>query len=339
MSKDSSISIVATGLLLISFITIAEVESIGVSYGRDGNNLPPANEVIGLYTTYGIDGIRLYDTNHDILQALRGTNIAVIIDVPEPDVTVIANSDLAAAGWVRDNILPFSHDVNFRYIAVGNELILGSHTNDILPAMNKLQDALQQVGLDGTIKVSTSVSMGVFGKSWLPSESFFSPAIFSTLQSIVGFLAKHGSPLLFNVYPYSSLIESNGNITLDFALFTAGGIVFSDNGLDYQNLFDAMVDALFSSLEKVEGGSTVNVVVSETGWPSDSGGVATRQNAQTFISNLIDHVKKGTPKKPGKIETYIFDLFDENLKQPQGIENHYGLFTPTKEPKYSLKFN
>ncbi|XP_020572536.1 glucan endo-1,3-beta-glucosidase-like [Phalaenopsis equestris] len=339
MANNSFISVVTIGLLLISFINISEVESIGVSYGRVGNNLPPANEVIGLYQNFGINGIRLYDTNHDVLQALRGTNIAVIIDVLEPDVTAIAKSDLAAAEWVRDNILPYYQDVNFRYIAVGNELIPGSHPYDISPAMNKLQAALQQVGLDGKIKISTSVSTGVLGNSWPPSKSFFSPSITSNLQPIVSFLSQHGSPLLVNVYPYFSVIESKGKITLDYALFTASDTVFSDNGLDYQNLFDAIVDALYTSLENMEGGRSVNLVVSETGWPSDGGGVATWQNAQTYISHLIDHVKQGTPKKPGEIETYIFSLFDENLKNPPGTENHYGLFTPTKQPKYSLKIN
>ncbi|XP_020691009.1 glucan endo-1,3-beta-glucosidase-like, partial [Dendrobium catenatum] len=225
----------------------------------------------------------------------------------------------------------------FRYIAVGNERIPGAHPEIVLPAMKNIQNALQAAELQGRIKVSTSVSTGVFGTSYPPSAGVFSSDVHDTLQPIVSFLASNGAPLLANVYPYFSYL-GNPNINLNYALFTSPGTVVTDGPLQYQNLFDAMVDAFFSALEKM-GGGNVKLVVSETGWPSDGGGVATQQNAQTYLSNLINHVNQGTPKKPGvNIETYIFAIFDENMKQPGGTENHYGLFNANKSPKYSLHF-
>ncbi|PKU71648.1 glucan endo-1,3-beta-glucosidase-like [Dendrobium catenatum] len=333
MSISTFFSIVAVGFLL-NFI---DVESVGVCYGRRGNNLPPPNEVVDHYKSNGIGGIRLYDTNHDILQELRGSNIPVILDVVDSDLSAIAANPSAATGWVQNNIQAFAQDVNFRYIAVGNELIPGANPEIVLPAMNNIQNALQAAGLQGRIKVSTSVSTGVFGTSYPPSAGVFSSDVHDTLQPIVSFLASNGAPLLANVYPYFSYL-GNPNINLNYALFTSPGTVVTDGPLQYQNLFDAMVDAFFSALEKM-GGGNVNLVVSETGWPSDGGGVATQQNAQTYLSNLINHVNQGTPKKPGvNIETYIFAIFDENMKQPGGTENHYGLFNANKSPKYSLHF-
>ncbi|XP_020585878.1 glucan endo-1,3-beta-glucosidase-like [Phalaenopsis equestris] len=332
-ANNSFISTVATGLLL-SFL-IADVESIGVCYGRVGNNLPPPNEVIDLYKSNNIGGIRLYDYNPDVFQALRGTNIVVTVDIPNP--SAFSSDPSVAYSWVQNYIQAFP-DVNFRYIAVGNELIPGPLAQTILPAMQNLHNALQSAGLHDRIKVSTSISTDVFGNSYPPSAGVFSSDALATLQPIISFLAANGAPLLVNVYPYFSHIGDPNHVSLDYALFNSPNTVVYDGQLQYWNLFDAIIDALYSALEKVGGGG-VTIVVSESGWPSEGGHSATQQNAQTYISKLIQHVGQGTPKRPGNyIETYLFAMFDEDLKQPQGTENHYGLFNPGKEPKYSLSF-
>ncbi|GKV53471.1 hypothetical protein SLEP1_g59993 [Rubroshorea leprosula] len=59
-------------------------------------------------------------------------------------------------------------------------------------------------------------------------------------------------------------------ISLDYALFTATGTVVFEDQLQYLNLFDALVYAVCSALKK-SGGGSVEIVVSETGWPSDGG--------------------------------------------------------------------
>ena len=55
-------------------------------------------------------------------------------------------------------------------------------------------------------------------------------------------------------------------IDLNYALFTSPRAVVRDGDLEYQNLCDASMDALYSALEKVSG-ANVGVVVSESGWP------------------------------------------------------------------------
>lgn len=151
--------------------------------------------------------------------------------------------------------------------------------------------------------------------------------------------------MLVNVYTYFAYTSDKQSISLNYALFTSNGTVVTDpnTGKKYQNLFDAIVDSVYAALGKV-GAPNTDIVVSETGWPSDGGDAATVDNARAYYRNMINHVKNnnGTPLKPGKeIEAYLFAMFDENMKSGAKTEHHFGLFNPTtKHPKYgNLNFS
>ncbi|GFP81476.1 glucan endo-1 3-beta-glucosidase basic isoform [Phtheirospermum japonicum] len=233
--------------------------------------------------------------------------------------------------------------VNFRIIAVGNEISplesgIANIAAFVVPAVQNIHNAILETRLRTKVKVSTALSLGILGQSYPPSTGVFQSEIQSSfVDPIVKFLVSTNGPFLVNVYPYFAYISNAKDIGLDYALFTSNSSVVRDGLYSYQNLFDAMVDATHAALEKA-GGQNLKVVVSETGWPSDGGAATSVDNARTYNSNLVRRVRKGTPRKPGKaIETYIYDLIDENQKSPE-IEKHWGLFLANKQPKYPLSF-
>ncbi|KAF3452501.1 hypothetical protein FNV43_RR02934 [Rhamnella rubrinervis] len=340
MALVCSLAAVVTALVFIVLHlkpTTTAAQSIGVCYGQVANDLPPESDVINLYNTNGITRMRIYNPNHSVLEALRGTNIELVVGVANEDIQSIANS---ATDWVQTNILAFVPDVKFRYIAVGNEIKPQDPAAQfVVPAMQNINAALVAANLQAQIKVSTAIDLSLLGSSYPPSAGSFSDTAAPYINPIVGFLANTGAPLLVNVYPYFSYLGDPANIKLSYALFTEPGVVVTDGPFGYQNLFDAILDAVYYAVEKA-GGPNVEVVVSESGWPSEGGDAATVDNAATYLRNLIGKVKSGTPRKTGKaIETYLFAMFDENLKGPAETERHFGLFSPSKQPKYQITFN
>ncbi|XP_059653170.1 glucan endo-1,3-beta-glucosidase-like [Cornus florida] len=322
-------------VLLLPTTDKAGAQFTGVCNG--GNNFLSAREIVDLYKSYGIGRMRIYEPNQATLQALRGSNIELILGVPNSDLQVLAFDASAATQWVQRNVRAYSPNVKFRYISVGNEVDPNAGTGQfvefVLPAMQNIHNAIVAAGLQDQIKISTVTYMGLLGNSYPPSQGAFRDNARWFMEPIISFLVNNSAPLLANIYPYFSYIANPQNIPLPYALFTAEKVFVRDGSLEYRNFFDALLDSMYSAVEKV-GGRSLEIVVSETGWPSEGGTAATVGNASTYHRNLMNHVKGGTPKRPERaIQTYLFTMFDEY----QNAE-YFGLFSPYKQPKYQISF-
>ncbi|KAM3336170.1 hypothetical protein ACQJBY_030255 [Aegilops geniculata] len=309
----------------------------GVCYGMVGDNLPSRSDVVQLYKSRNIHAMRIYNPDREALAALRGSGIFLILDVGGLDeVQRLARDPSYAASWVRSNVQAYYPDVLIRYIAVGNEVPAGD-TGVILPAMQNVHNALASASLSSSIKVSTAVRFDVITNSFPPSSGVFMDP--SGFVPIARFLDRTGAPFLANVYPYFAYKDDRGqNIRLNYATLQPGTTVRDNgNGLNYTSLFDAMVDSIYAALEKA-GTPNVRVVVSESGWPSAGGFGASVANARNYNQGLIDHIRNGTPKRSGAIETYIFAMFNENKKPGDEVERNFGLFFPNKQPVYPTTF-
>lgn len=323
------------------------MQGIGVNYGTVANNLPPPAKVAKfLSQSTTINRVRLFDANPEILQAFANTGIEITITVPNDQIPNISTNLTFAQQWVKTNVQPFLPATNIIRILVGNEVLSTANKlliTNLVPAMLTLHTALVAASLDTHIKVSTPHALGILSNSNPPSSARFRQGYDThVLKPMLSFLKITNSPFVVNPYPFFG--SSPG--TLDYALFRAnpnsGVFVFDDDTrLQYTNMLDAQLDAVYSAM-KVLGFEDVDIVIGETGWPSAGDpaqvGVDPR-SASEYNGNLIRHVTSvlGTPLMPNRtFETYIFALFDENLKPGPICERNFGLFWPNMTPVYDI---
>ncbi|KAJ9704808.1 hypothetical protein PVL29_003043 [Vitis rotundifolia] len=217
--------------------------------------------------------------------------------------------------------------------------------SQLLPAMQNVQNVLNAASLGGKIKVSTVHSMAVLTQSDPPSSGAFDPATSDTMRGLLEFQRNTGSPFAINPYPFFAYQSDPRPETLAYCLFQPNsGRVDSGNNIKYMNMFDAQVDAVRSALNAM-GFKEVEIVVAETGWPysGDANEVGPSiENAKAYNGNLIAHLRSmvGTPLMPGKsVDTYIFALYDENLKPGPGSERAFGLFKPDLSMTYDVSLS
>ncbi|KAL2941959.1 Glucan endo-1 3-beta-glucosidase [Bienertia sinuspersici] len=371
VATTSSFVAIAT-IFLLSHLYRIDAQ-IGVAYGREGDNLPSPQEVVNLYKSNGIGAMRIYFPDQETLKALQGSGIKLTLGVGMDEIQSLRSQSVADQ-WVQTNVVPYISSVEIKYIVVGNEIKPSDpHASSIVPTMQNILNALNRNNLGDRIKISTSIGTELVINAYPPSNGQFSDVAYMT--PIIKFLNDNGSPLMANIYPYFAHKFGPNDISLEYALFTMPyekAVTDFNNGLKYQNVFDALADATYAAIDKVVRASAlktsivaenmlgasnggISLMTSESGWSSrrrgfgvtrhnvrrlQGGGGATVENAKTYYTNLIEHVKKGTPLRPGKpIETFLFVMFDEDKKNGDSDEQNFGLFTPNMQPKYgSLNF-
>ncbi|XP_031495562.1 glucan endo-1,3-beta-glucosidase 7 [Nymphaea colorata] len=335
-------------LLVLRIFYCADGQSyIGVNYGEVADNLPPPATVAKLLQSTSIGKVRMYGADPEVIKALAHTGIGIFIGTSNGDIFSMSGDPSAAKQWVAANILPYYPASDIVLVSVGNEVLSygdGNMVSHLVPAMQNLHAALLEVSLADKIKVTTVHSMAVLQQSDPPSTGAFRPtyAGVDVMKQLVAFLQQTGSPLAINPYPYFAYGSDPRPETLAFCLFQQNQGRFDPNTkITYYNMFDAQVDAVHSALASL-GFKDVDIVVAETGWPYQGGATEVGpsvENAKAYNGGLVAHLRSmsGTPLRPGKpVDTYIFALFDEDLKGGATSERYFGLYKPDLTMTYDV---
>ncbi|OAY29279.1 glucan endo-1,3-beta-glucosidase 3 isoform X1 [Manihot esculenta] len=334
-------------LLVVYAVSADEDAFIGVNVGTALSDMPSPTQVVALLKAQNIRHVRLYDADQAMLLALANTGIRVSVSVPNEQLLGIGQSNATAANWVARNVIVHVPATNITAIAVGSEVLttIPNAAPVLVSALKFIHSALVASNLDGQIKVSTPHSSSIILDSFPPSQAFFNRTWDPVMVSLLKFLQSTGSYLMLNVYPYYDYMQSNGVIPLDYALFRPlppnKEAVDANTLLHYTNVFDAVVDAAYFAMSYLNF-TNIPIVVTESGWPSEGDSnepYATIDNANTYNSNLIRHVlnNSGTPKHPGiAVSTYIYELYNEDLRTGPVSEKKWGLFDANGVPVYVL---
>ncbi|KAL2521785.1 Glucan endo-1 [Forsythia ovata] len=339
-------------LLLLWVLTVSAVSAdedafVGVNIGTELSDMPHPTQVVALLKAQQIRHVRLYNADRGMLLALSNTGIKVAVSIPNEQLLGIGQSNSTAANWVSQNVVAHYPATNITTICVGSEVLtaLPNAARVLVNALKFIHSALVASNLDRQIKVSTPLASSIILDSFPPSQAFFNHSWNPVLIPMLNFLQSTDSYFMLNVYPYFDYMQSNGVIPLDYTLLkplpSNKEAVDANTLLHYSNVFDAMVDAAYFAMAYLNF-TNIPVMVTETGWPSKGDSYepdATLDNANTYNSNLIRHVlnKTGTPKHPGvSVSTYIYELYNEDMKPGPVSEKNWGLFDANGVPVYIL---
>ncbi|XP_028782939.1 glucan endo-1,3-beta-glucosidase 1-like [Neltuma alba] len=337
-------------LLLVAISSGARQDNVpfvGFNIGTDVSNLLSPSDLVAFLQLQKITHVRLYDADPDTLKALARTNIRVVVGVPNNQLLAIGSSNTTAISWIKRNIVAYYPATLVTGISVGDEVLttIPSSAPILLPAIQSLYDALVASNLHNQITISTPHAASIILDPFPPSQAFFNQSLVSVILPLLQFLSKTGSPLMMNLYPYYVFMQNRKVVPLDNSLFKpltpSKEMVDPNTLLHYTNVLDAMIDAAYFSMKNLNVTDVV-VLVTETGWPSKGDSkepYATKDNADTYNSNLIKHVydRSGTPLHPETTSSvYIYELFNEDLRSPPLSEANWGLFYGNTTPAYLL---
>ncbi|PKA52586.1 Glucan endo-1,3-beta-glucosidase 1 [Apostasia shenzhenica] len=319
---------------------------VGLVIGEDVSGFLPPADLARFLVSQRINRIRLYNPDASLLAALNGTGVSVLLGVPNSLLLAFASSPASASTWISRLVLPFHPAVTISGLAVGDDFSPSVSLSLLLPALQSLSSAISSVR--PPIPISTPLPFSLIIDPFPPSQAFFNQTLTPNFfLPLLNFLSSTNSPLMLNVYPYYSFMRSRGVIPLDSALFKplppSKEEVDPNTLLHYTNLYDAMIDAARFALRNLNF-SHIPILVTETGWPSAGDArtepFATKDNADTYNSNLIKHVlidRAGTPLVPEETPSaYIYELFDEDRRPGPESERHWGLFHGNGTPVYLL---
>jgi len=222
-----------------------------------------------------------------------------------------------------------------KVIAVGNEAMVNWATsyyvtpNIILKWVNHLQKLKKENKLPKDLWITSSDNFA----SWGGGEASYHVEDLKKLYEAVDYVSIHTYPMHDTHYnPVFWGINANENNLSDIEKIDAT----MKRALQYAKNQYKSVDNYMKSL-----GINKPIHIGETGWASYSDGfygtAGSKACDEYKAAKYYELMREWTTKE--KITCFYFEAFDENWKDknnPQGSENHFGLFTIDGKAKYAL---
>lgn len=103
-------------LVVMAYMATLANSSVGVNWGTMATHQLSAQSVVDMLKDNGFDKVKLFDADETILEALSGTDIQVMLAVPNYMLEEMSLDSGAAASWVDANLTAYAYPggVNIR---------------------------------------------------------------------------------------------------------------------------------------------------------------------------------------------------------------------------------
>jgi tRNA (guanine37-N1)-methyltransferase len=82
---------------------------VGVNWGTMATHQLPPDNVVQMLKENGFDKLKLFDADEKIMAALIGTDIEVMLAIPNYMLHEISQDPAAATAWVDENVTSWSY--------------------------------------------------------------------------------------------------------------------------------------------------------------------------------------------------------------------------------------
>lgn len=105
------------GFLVTVVLSVGLAHGIGVNWGTIASHPLQPSIVVQMLRDNGINKVKLFDANAQNVGALAGTNIEVMLGIPNDQLAVMADYYDSAEDWVKENVTKYiNKGVNIKYV-------------------------------------------------------------------------------------------------------------------------------------------------------------------------------------------------------------------------------
>lgn len=98
-----------TALILLYSTIFPNGESVGVNWGTMATHQLPPEKVVKMLQENGFRKLKLFEAEDRILEALIGSDIEVMLAIPNSMLQIMSEDPEAAASWVDSNVTTYSY--------------------------------------------------------------------------------------------------------------------------------------------------------------------------------------------------------------------------------------